>query len=531
MESNASRDLSNNSSNVVDIELAESKVGKEILESPGSPRSSTDESSPPPRDVHGVKWALVVISLISVTFLWGLDGTIVADIQATGQVYGQFNAKYVFITCIVIFEAGSALCGGAPNIDALIAGRAICGVGGSGMYAGVLTILSLTTTEKERAFYVAVPGLTWGAGTVLGPVIGGAFAISDVGWRFGFYINLFIGALFAPVYLFLVPSKDPRPGDAFLHRVKDIDFLGLTLLAGSTTAFIMALCFGGLTYAWDSGRIIALFVVTGVTFALFIGQQLSGFGIRQKVFPFALMKNINVVIIFLSETCSAMACFLPCYFIPLYFQYVLDESPLMAGVHLLPFICFMIGTVIFSGSLVSSNGKWLPWFFYGGAMVLIGGATMFTVDENTSSAKIYGYSIILGTGTGAYIQMPFNAAQEFVDPSMIPAAVGLITWAQLAAPAVTLSIANTVFLNRAKVSLGKILPPDAPTLNIVSGVGRDYLNTLDRDVRNDVIHAIVHSLAKSYILIITSGALTLLLSGLLLVTGRRHFGRKAQSKA
>lgn len=185
------------------------------------------------------------------------------------------------------------------------------------MYAGVLTLLSLTTTEKERPIYMAVPGLTWGAGTVLGPVIGGAFAISSVGWRFGFYINLFIGTLCAPVYLFLVPSKDPRPGEAFHKRIKDIDFLGLTLLAGPTAAFIMALCFGGLTYVWSSSRVIALFVVSGVLFALFLGQQLSGFGIRQKVFPFALMKNINVVIIFLNEACSATACFLPCYFIPL----------------------------------------------------------------------------------------------------------------------------------------------------------------------------------------------------------------------
>lgn len=197
----------------------------------------------------------------------------------------------------------------------------------------------------------------------------------------------------------------------------------------------------------------------------------------------------------------------------------------MAGVHLLPFIVLMVGTVIVSGTLVSSNGKWLPWFFYGGALVLIGGATMFTVDEDTSSAKVYGYSVLLGTGTGAYIQMPFNAAQEFVGPSMIPAAVGLITWAQLAAPAVTLSIANTVFLNRAKISLEEILPADAPTLSIVSGVGRDYLNSLEQSVRDSVIHAIVHSMAKSYILIIASGALTLLLTGMLLITGGQHFRR------
>lgn len=204
------------------------------------------------------------------------------------------------------------------------------------------------------------------------------------------------------------------------------------------------------------------------------------------------------------------------------FQYVRDESPLMAGVHLLPFIVFMVGTVMVCGALVSSRGHWMPWFFYGGALVLVGGALMYTVDEHTSAAKIYGYSILIGSGTGAYIQMPFNAAQESVSPAQIPAAVGLITWAQLAAPAITLSIANSVFLNRAKISLAAILPPDAPLLSIVSGVGKDYLRHLDQGVRDQVVHAILHSMAKSYILIITSGGLTLILTIILVTLGRRE---------
>lgn len=78
-----------------------------------------------------------------------------------GQVLGNFNCKWVFILCVVVFEAGSALCGAAPDMDALIAGRAITGVGGSGMYVGVLTLLSMSTTEKERALYMAFPAITW----------------------------------------------------------------------------------------------------------------------------------------------------------------------------------------------------------------------------------------------------------------------------------------------------------------------------------------------------------------------------------
>jgi hypothetical protein len=195
----------------------------------------------------------------------------------------------------------------------------------------------------------------------------------------------------------------------------------------------------------------------------------------------------------------------------------------MAGVRLLPFIIFMVATVMLCGSVVSKTGRWLPWFFYGGALVLSGGALMFTVDENTSAAKVYGYSILIGSGTGAYIQMPFNACQEFVSPAMIPAAVGLITWAQLAAPAITLSIANAVFLNGSKRALTRILPSELKNqaLAIVSGVGKDQLATLSQQRRGDVEHAMVHNIAKVYILIITSGALTLVLSSILVLRSRK----------
>lgn len=152
--------------------------------------------------------------------------------------------------------------------------------------------------------------------------------------------------------------------------------------------------------------------------------------------------------------------------------------------------------------------------------MLIGGILMHTVDEGTSAARIYGYSILIGSGSGAYIQMPFNAAQEFVEPRMIPAAVGLITFAQLAAPAITLSIANSVFLNKAVAQLKTILPPDAPTLQLVSGVGSEYLSNLDRGKQAEVLHAIMQSMSNGYILLITSGALTLVMSSILIMHSR-----------
>ena len=157
---------------------------------------------PSPRDVHGIKWGLAVFSVLISTFLFALDNTIVADIQPAiverfgevsklswlpvaflvaaigtnlfwGKMYSQFDAKYMYLFTVFLFEAGSAICGGANSMDLLIFGRALCGLGGVGLYAGVMTLLSVTTTEHERPMYIGFTGLTWGLGTVLGPIIGG----------------------------------------------------------------------------------------------------------------------------------------------------------------------------------------------------------------------------------------------------------------------------------------------------------------------------------------------------------------------
>src|SRR6266536_3673090 len=240
------QDVSENTS-VTDIDVEKSEQQPETAE------------EVPPRDIQGWKWAIVVLSILSSTFLFALDNTIVADIQPVivlhfnevakiswlsvafligaaatnlvwGKVFGQFNAKWTYIFCVFLFELGSAVCGAAPSMDALIVGRAICGVGGSGMYVGVMTLLAATTTIHERPMYIGGTGLTWGLGTVLGPIIGGGFSDSSAGWRWAFYINLYlIGAACAPVYLFILPNKDPRPGIPLMDRAREMDYVGSVL--------------------------------------------------------------------------------------------------------------------------------------------------------------------------------------------------------------------------------------------------------------------------------------------------------------
>ena len=138
------------------------------------PIATKDEDAAASADAHptietrktmGFKWLIICVGVFSANLLYGLDTTIAADIQAPvaqtfdefgklgwlgigftlgsvvfilplGKAYAVFDTKWLFIACVTMFEAGSALCGAAPNMNAIIVGRVWAGAGGAGMYLG-----------------------------------------------------------------------------------------------------------------------------------------------------------------------------------------------------------------------------------------------------------------------------------------------------------------------------------------------------------------------------------------------------------
>ncbi|KAH0606582.1 uncharacterized protein H6S33_003416 [Morchella sextelata] len=497
------------------------------------------EAPAPVRTVTGAKWFLLVLSVLSSTFLFALDNTVVADIQASviarfgeieklswlgiafilagcstiltwSKAYGTFNPKWLYISSVIVFEGGSALCGGAPNMNALIIGRALAGVGGSGMYLGTLTLLTITTTVHERPTYIGLTGLMWGIGTVLGPVVGGAFAESSATWRWAFYINLLIGAAFAPVYFMLLPGIDPHPEVTVLERVKKLDFLGIILNIGWLCCIIMAVNFGGTVYDWDSGQIIALFVVGGVLIVVFaITQSLCVFTtVEDRVFPVQFVTRPFMCLLFAMMASAGTAIFIPTYYIPLFFQFVKGDSPLDAAVRLLPFILILVFFCIVNGAGMTKTGYYMPWYLLGGIGVIIGGALMSVVSESTSVAEIYGYTILIGFGAGCFIQASFSVAQAKVEPNEVPLTVGFISLAQSFGIVIALAISGSVFLNEAFSGMTDILPgvPRDTVKGAIAGAGSAFFESLDESKRGEVLHAIIEAMGKTYILVIVAGA-------------------------
>ena len=102
------------------------------------------------------------------------------------------------------------------------------------------------------------------------------------------------------------------------------------------------------------------------------------------------------MLVLFGETSAAnTACFIPIYFIPLLFQFVRRDSALEAGVRLMPYVAFLVFMCVANGVIMSSTGYYFPWYVGSGILTVIGAALMYTVDENSSTARIYGYSILV----------------------------------------------------------------------------------------------------------------------------------------
>lgn len=497
------------------------------------------------REVGGWKWVVIVLAIYSSQFLFALDQTIVANVQPAivgqfksvdrlswlsvafligaagtnlvwGKVYSQFNIKWTYIATILVFEIGSAICGAAPNMDCLIVGRAICGVAGAGMYVGLMTQLAVTTSIQERPVYVGGAGLVWGIGTVLGPIIGGAFTDSSATWRWSFYINLCVGAVCAPVYLFMLPNKDPRRGTSLANRAHELDYIGTVLLVGAFCSGVMAVSFGGVMYPWNSGKIIGLFCCSGVLFILFGVQQAYAIFTTpaRRIFPVEFMKSRTILILFVMTAAGGTCLFLPIYMTPLYFQFTRGDGALESGVRLLPFIMLMIFATISNGAALSKVGFYMPWYLVGGILIVIGGALMFTVGIATSVSNIYGYTILIGIGAGLFCQASFSVGQASVKPELIASSIGFISTGQITGITLALAIANAVFLNESENGI-KAMFPNTPTAEIqqtITGSGSSLFENLSEGDRQRVLVVIVSALSTTYALVIAAGSLVAVLS-------------------
>ncbi|KAJ7339924.1 ABC transporter [Mycena albidolilacea] len=419
-----------------------------------------------------------------------------------GQVLRIFPAKWVIVTAIIIFEAGSLLCGVSQNIGQLIAGRTVSGAGAAGILVSTIQILSQTTRLEDRPMLFALAGVVFAVSSIVGPLIGGAFT-DHVTWRWCFWVNLPVGGVSVIAVTLLLKASPPLGSDPtkrsfanILTEVARIDFLGAILVSGAVTAVVLALQWGGNTKPWNDKAVIVCFVLSPVLATAFLVWEIYlGDG---AMTPTAVMhsKSIYGILVYCFLTRFAILVYsygMYLQYIPIFYQAVRHQSATRSGIDILPFMLAQVLTIVAAGQVVGKTGYYWHFLALGPIFLGLGAGLLYTVDITSSSAKIAGFQILLGVGTGMGVQNTLLAIQtEFKDkPDLLGQATGMATFAQFLGGTLGLAIAEPVLASE----LGKYLlrfAPEAP-----SAVVRQTPTAIYTDLPQGMIAGVVRAYTES----------------------------------
>ncbi|KKP07698.1 hypothetical protein THAR02_00234 [Trichoderma harzianum] len=236
------------------------------------------------------------------------------------------------------------------------------------------------------------------------------FSVSLADSLKAFYLNVVLFGLF-------------RPNESFAFKIRSIDWIGVILNAAIYTVFVVIFTFAGSEWAWDSGQVIALWIVLAVILAAFAASQyFTVFTTRDnRLFPGEFLRSRTMVLLYVCQAAVSAALFIPIYYIPLYSQFVFGNRSIQAGVRLLPLVIIGVAANMFQGVMAPRLPCYLSWFLISGIFTLTAGALFYAaVDTNTSSSRLYGFSVILAIGAGLTQQAAYGVAPSKVPPSRIP---------------------------------------------------------------------------------------------------------------
>jgi EmrB/QacA subfamily drug resistance transporter len=362
------------------------------------------------QNIVGVALPRIVSDLGGLSHLSWVVTSFLLTSTATTPLYGKLSDLYgrkpLFIAAILIFLAGSILCGLSGSMTQLVVFRGIQGLGAGGLMTLAMTTVADLVTPRERGRYQGYFGAVFAFSSIAGPLLGG-FITDALSWRWIFYVNLPIGALALAFFIF----GFHRPRHVVAHR---IDYAGALLLTAATVALLMVLTWGGVQYAWSSP------LITGLAASVVVMILLLALTERRSPEP-VLAPRILQNRVFLIATgvmfLTFMGLFGASIFLPLFFQLVLGYEPTRAGLLLAPMTGGVVVASFLGGRLVSRTGRYKIFPVLGLAAAMLAFlAVMYAAVAGAGIGFIEVSLIILGAGFGLVMPNLMVAIQNAVLP-------------------------------------------------------------------------------------------------------------------
>jgi EmrB/QacA subfamily drug resistance transporter len=376
-------------------------------------------------DVENLSW-VVTAYLLAATVATPLFGKL-------SDIHGR---RRMMLVAVVVFIVGSVACALAPNMPALIAARALQGIGGGGILPIAHTIIGDMVSPRERPRYQSYTSIMFMAASIIGPVVGGVLT-DYVHWTMIFWINLPMGLL-ALWMTDRALKKLPRH-----DRPHKLDVLGALLMVCAAMALMLAMTWGGTRYGWGSAPILGLLAGSVALWLLFVWR------VARAPEPFIPLSILRAPILAATTAASFFSVGVIIgltIFMPVYFELVLGFSPSGSGTALIVFLAAATIGSFFAGRLMVrlAHYKLVP------AVGMVLGIVMMVAfawkPGGLSLLEVCGLLTIGGAGLGVMYPVTTTIVQNSVVPHQLGIATGALNFARQLGGAITVAAFATIVL-------------------------------------------------------------------------------------
>jgi EmrB/QacA subfamily drug resistance transporter len=341
---------------------------------------------------------------------WTVNGYTLAFavLLITGAALGdRFGRKRMFVAGVGLFTAASALAALAPSVEALVAARALQGLGAAIVTPLTLTLISEAYPPEKRAAALGIWGGITGLGVAIGPFVGGA-VVEGISWQWIFWANV-------PIGLALVPLAASRLAESH-GPDRELDLPGLALGSGG----LLALTFGlirGEAVGWTSLQVAGSLAAAGALLAGFVAFERRA---RAPMLPLRLFRSRAFNAANALSFAMFFGAFGAIFLMSQYFQTAQGVGPFEAGARTLPWTAMPMIVAPIAGVLATRFGT-RPVMTAGLALQALGMALMaLVIDPSTPYVELIGPFAITGIG----MALVFPTAPEAVLAAVRPSEAG-----------------------------------------------------------------------------------------------------------
>ena len=282
--------------------------------------------------LEGLQWT---VNAYTLTF---------AVLLLTGATLGErFGRRRLFVVGLGLFTAGSAAAALAPGIGALVAARAIQGVGAAILIPLTLTLLSAAVSPQRRGLALGAWGAVGGLAIAIGPLVGGV-VVEGASWQWIFWLNVPIGIVLLPIARArLTESRGPATS---------LDLPGLVLASLGLFGIVLGVVRGN-DHGWTSATVLPPMVIGALLVAAFIAWETRT---RQPMLPMHLFRSRGFTLTNVASLLMFFGMFGSIFLLAQFLQVVQHYSPLQAGLRTLPWTAMPVFIAPVAGALSDRIG-------------------------------------------------------------------------------------------------------------------------------------------------------------------------------